>query len=181
MARLLLSLVLLSLSSPGWSGICEDPVGTTVYLVRHAEKLEGADPALTEAGKLRAIALRDRLAGIPLHAIYATQWQRTRLTAEPVARVRDLPIHIRSTESRSTPEHVQDVVDDLIENHCGQTVLVVGHSNTVPHIIGGLTGQVMEDLDERDYDRFYQVWFGPGRPAEVVGSRFGAVNRAEVP
>jgi broad specificity phosphatase PhoE len=181
MPRLLLALVLLSLSSLGWAGICDDPAGTTVYLVRHAEKLEGPDPALTEAGQLRAIALRDRLAGIPLDAIYVTQWQRTRLTAEPVARARNLPVHIRSTESRSALEHAQEVVDDLIENHCGQTVLVVGHSNTVPHIIGGLTGQVMEDMDERDYDRFFQVWFGLGRSAELVQSRFGAVNRAEAP
>ncbi|OAB58820.1 hypothetical protein AY599_20135 [Leptolyngbya valderiana BDU 20041] len=181
MSRLLLAVALLCLSPPGWAGLCEDPAGTTVYLVRHAEKQDGPDPVLTEAGEARAIALRDRLAGIPLDAIYSTQWQRTRLTAEPVARARNLPIHIRSTESRSVTEHVQDVVDDLIEEHCGQTVLVVGHSNTIPHIVGGLTGQVMEDLDERDYDLLYQVWIGPDRPAEMLRTRFGAVNRAEMP
>ncbi|MEN1728434.1 MAG: histidine phosphatase family protein [Pseudomonadota bacterium] len=157
---------------------CDDSAGTSIYLVRHAEKLDGPDPALTEEGQARAEALREVMADIALDAIYVTQWQRTRMTAEPVAIAQGVAMRVHSTEGQSTQEHVQEVVDDLIENHCGEQVLVVGHSNTIPRIIAGLTAQPMDDLDERDYDHFYQVRIWRGRPAELFQTHFGAVNRS---
>ncbi len=176
----LLTLIALAFSSPVLAEICDDPAGTTIYLVRHAEKQDGPDPALTAEGLARAEALRKRMAEIPLDAIHVTQWQRTRLTAAPLAEERGIEMRVHSTAVGSLAEHVQSVVDTLMSQHCGENVLVVGHSNTVPKIITGLTGQHFDDLDEREYDRFYQVGIRPEGPAEVFRTRFGAANHVVV-
>ena len=60
---------------------------TTVYLVRHAEKdlTPGLnDPALTAAGRQRAIALRDSLAPRNPVALFTTDTRRTRETLAPL-------------------------------------------------------------------------------------------------
>lgn len=61
---------------------------TTIVLVRHAEKgtEPKADPPLTEAGAARAAALPDALEGLKPDAVLSTNFDRTRSTAEPVAR-----------------------------------------------------------------------------------------------
>jgi len=160
--------------------VCSNLAGSSIYLVRHAEKLEGPDPGLTVAGHARAEALRDKLADVALDAIYVTQWQRTQLTAGPVAEAKNLPLTIHSTESRSVNEHVQEIAADLNANHCGDKVLLVGHSNTIPRIIFSLTGKQINDLDEQTYDRFFHIRFDAGRPVELIRSRYGAVSQTEL-
>jgi broad specificity phosphatase PhoE len=66
---------------------------TTVLLVRHGEsewnrggRWQGhADPPLSELGRRQAHELADRLADVPLDAIYASDLERARATAEIVA------------------------------------------------------------------------------------------------
>jgi len=179
LGKLFLTALLLGVfSHPTWSADCLDPAGTTFYLVRHAEKESGADPVLTTEGQARAEALRQVLARTPLAGVHVTQWQRTQLTAKPIATERDLTMQVHSTASIDLEEHIQSLVDALVSQHCGENVLVVGHSNTVPRIINGLAGLTMPDLDERDYDNFYQVRIRPEGSAEVIRTRFGAVNHA---
>ena len=58
----------------------------TIIVVRHAEKVDDSrDPALSEAGAKRAEALAEMLEHAGLDAVYASQYQRTRLTAMPAA------------------------------------------------------------------------------------------------
>ena len=80
MRRLLMLLAVLLLAEPAAAQ------ETTVVLVRHAEKVdESADAALSAAGLARAAALGAALEHAGVRAIFVTQFQRTRGTAEPLA------------------------------------------------------------------------------------------------
>src|SRR5215471_8592356 len=66
----------------------------TVYIVRHAEKISSTDsaakmmandPPLSEAGKVRALVLRDELKKKNIQHIYSTNTVRTKSTAEPLS------------------------------------------------------------------------------------------------
>ena len=59
----------------------------TVFLVRHAEKATepASDPPLSAAGMQRADTLVHLLANAKPVAIYTSQYQRTQLTAKPLA------------------------------------------------------------------------------------------------
>ena len=74
---------------------------TTVYLARHGEsdwnvarRWQGhADRPLTELGRRQAAELAERLAEVPLDAVYSSDLLRARETAEAIAGPRGLPVH----------------------------------------------------------------------------------------
>jgi broad specificity phosphatase PhoE len=73
---------------------------TTVYLARHGEsdwnaeaRWQGhADRPLTDLGIRQAAELADRLADVRLDAVYSSDLERARATAEVVARSQDLTV-----------------------------------------------------------------------------------------
>ena len=101
-----------------------------VFLVRHAEKVdESKDPALSAAGQERAQALARHLRTAGVTAIYVTQYQRTALTAAPLAVAAGLkPIVIAADERRQ-------LADRIRRDDPNGVVLVVGHSDTVPELL----------------------------------------------
>ena len=123
---------------------------TVVVLVRHAEKASDGsrDPLLTGAGRARAESLVDRLADRPLVAVYATHFRRTQLTAWPVAKARGLALTVRPAG-----EPADSLAEVLRSRHAGQSVLVVGHSNTLPALARALGAPGVADMDESEYDR----------------------------
>jgi broad specificity phosphatase PhoE len=126
-----------------------DPI-TTVILVRHAEKASGggSDPVLSEAGLARAEALARMLAGAHVTAIYASKYQRAKLTAAPTAKAMKLEPTIL-TEAK-------DIAADIKAKHLGETVLVVGHANTVPELIGLLgVAKPPAQIDEAEFGNLY--------------------------
>ncbi len=101
-----------------------------VFLVRHAEKVdESRDPLLSAAGKARARALARHLRTAGVRAIYVTQYQRTSLTAAPLAAAAGLTPVILPADER------QQLVDRIRRDHANDVVLVVGHSDTVPEVL----------------------------------------------
>jgi len=74
---------------------------TTLWLVRHGQtewNLEGryqgqADVPLNAAGMQQAQTLAAELAGQPFDAIYSSDLQRARVTAETIGRSLNLPVH----------------------------------------------------------------------------------------
>ena len=120
---------------------------TTVLLVRHADREPGED-RLSAAGLARALTLaRLLLRDARISAIYQTQYGRTQETAAPVAAGFGLtPIEVDARDSEA-------VARDIREHRAGETVLVVGHSNTVPDVVAALGGPSIEDFAEDDYDR----------------------------
>ena len=147
--------------------------GATVIVVRHAEKIDDSrDPALSEAGVERAEALAEALAHAGLDAAYASQYQRTRLTAMPAAQAAGLSVRIAPIEG-DIDDWAQGFSAELAQNHAGETVLVAGHSNTVPPLVAVLCGCRVEPLTDSDYERIYLVTgAGTGHP-ELVVARYG--------
>ena len=110
-----------------------DPA-TTFIVVRHAEKIDASrDPGLSATGQARAQALAGLLAGEPLAAAYATEFQRTQQTALPSAEAHHLAVTRYPAGSPAIA-----FADQLRATHPRASVLVVGHSNTVPAIVAAL-------------------------------------------
>ena len=127
---------------------------TTVILVRHAEKVAGApamndDPALTTEGEARAKKLASLLAKSGVTTIYTTPFARTRNTAAPLAAA----LKITPVEVKPGPSYAADLAAKIRAEHAGETVLVVGHSNTTPNVmkaIGVAHPPVIDDATEFD-------------------------------
>jgi broad specificity phosphatase PhoE len=134
----------------------------TFVIVRHAEKSsdDAHDPSLSETGKARAQSLARLLADTPLSAAYATGFRRTQQTAQPAADAHGVKITIYDAEIPATTLATQ-----LRATHARGTVLVVGHSNTVPEIVAALSGQPVDAMSDDQYDLVYRVGTGPdGKP-----------------
>ena len=128
---------------------------TTVIVVRHAEKVDDSrDPALSEAGMKRAQALGEMLEHAGLDAVYASQYQRTRLTAEPAAQAAGLGVTVEPIEG-DIEAWAEAFAAELVEKHPGETVLIAGHSNTLPPLVAALCRCGIEPLADSDYDRIY--------------------------
>ena len=127
-----------------------------VYLVRHAEKASATDPdpMLSEAGAARARALADSLAGAGIQQVIVSPRRRTGDTAAPL--VQRLGIPVVTVALSAT--HVADVAAAVRRAGPG-AVLVVGHSNTIPAIVGALGGPKLPDLCDASYDTLFVVRF----------------------
>ena len=144
---------------------------TTVIIVRHAEKAATPvdDPPLTVAGEARAKALWDVVKDAGVNAIITTQFVRTKATVEPTAKMLKLTPEVINTSGANHPKDVAAA----IRKHAGQTVLVVGHSNTVPSIIEALGAVKPPAICDLEYDNLYIVTFGPSGKPGLVHSKFG--------
>lgn len=124
---------------------------TTIFLVRHAEKVieDSNDPALTAVGQARAETFAAMFHGKNISHIFSTPYKRTRDTAAPTAREHQIIVE------EYNPDEGQQLVDKL--KTLEGVILVTGHSNTIPGLVNLLTGESFEDLDERVYDKVYRV------------------------
>ena len=124
----------------------------SVYLVRHAEKLQDTkNPSLTQCGLTRAKQLAKMLSKTNISTIYSTSYQRTMQTAKPLADVKKLPI------KHYSPKHLAQFATQLKQRK--ESALVVGHSNTTPMLTELLSKQKVKPLTEQDYQYLYQVQF----------------------
>lgn len=125
---------------------------TTIIMVRHAEKANDgtSDPSLTPQGKVRAQRLAAMLSPMQIDAVYSTPYQRTRLTGTPTAELKNLAV-------REYPPHDAGFLPKLLDDHRGETVLVVGHSNTIPELVNSLTDENFGQLEESEYDKLFVV------------------------
>jgi broad specificity phosphatase PhoE len=138
--------------------------GNTFYIVRHAEKETGIDPAtmktftdppLSPAGDLRALELKEMLSGKNVKHIFSTNTLRTISTAKPLKELfLNMPIQIYSSKSDSVDAFIQKLKEIRKGN-----VLVVGHSNTVDDLANKLSGKkvVPGDLKDNEYDNLFII------------------------
>jgi broad specificity phosphatase PhoE len=147
---------------------------TVVVVVRHAEKavVEAGnnDPPLSEAGTARAAALLQAVDGMRFDAVIVTDRQRTAATAAAVTRAQGLTPE--TVLLRYGPAHV-DSVAAAVRRHAGHTVLVVGHSNTVPAIVHALGGPRLPDLCEPQFSHLFVVVLKPGAAPRVDHRTYG--------
>jgi phosphohistidine phosphatase SixA len=129
----------------------------SIYLVRHAEKLDNStDPNLSECGNQRAQQLSKMLSKTNISAIYSTKYQRTMQTAEPMSTLKHLKIE------NYDPNDLEGFYLQLKQKK--RSALIVGHSNTTPVLTSFLTQQKIAPLTEEDYQYLYQVQFINDQP-----------------
>lgn len=146
-----------------------DAPQTVFIVVRHAEKGDDdpQDPALDAAGQARAEALSRVLADTALNAVYATPTRRTRATAAPVAAGRSLEVRDYDPALPAS-----ELATMLHIRHAGHTVLLVGHSNTVPDIVTALCACPVAPIDESRYGDLFRVRIDAGGSATLQRGRF---------
>jgi phosphohistidine phosphatase SixA len=152
---------------------------TTVILVRHAEKVAAnpldRNPPLSPEGQRRARDLAAALRGRRVNAILVTQYRRTRQTAAPLAASRGItPEETRM--GRDSDEAAAEVASLIRARHLGQTVVVVGHSSTVPKIIALLGGPRLRPLCENAHSHLYTLVIPRTGPARLAHTHFGAAD-----
>ena len=129
-----------------------------VVLVRHAEPVAtGSDPALSTAGKKRALALAKMLLDAGITAIFTSELRRTKATAAPLAAQLSITPVVIANDPAAAAAQVQAA---------GKRVLVVGHTNTVPEIIEALGGPSGVVIEHNEFDRLFVLQ----TPATGAGS-----------
>jgi len=152
------------------SALAKQP--TTVILVRHAEKAAPAgDVPLSEAGVLRSKELARVLADANVRTIYVTQFLRTQQTAEPVAK----GTGVVAETVQVTPGYAKAIAAK-VAMHPGETLLVVGHSNTTQDVIRQLGIADAPSIADSEYDNLFIVTLTDGA-AKLTRLRFGSPAR----
>jgi len=149
---------------------------TTVILVRHAEAVasDSKDPELSDAGKARAKALLEVARDAHVNAVFVTQYRRTKDTAADVVAALKVPVVETSVDREKRAEHVETLAKRIVAEHRGETVLVIGHSNTIPAIVTALSGVATTEIPHEEYNRIYVVVLESGKPPRVIVARYGA-------
>lgn len=138
------------------------PEVTTFYLIRHAEKdrtnPEDPDPELNQKGLGRAMHWAEILDEVRIDAIYSTDFERTAMTAAPLAVKQDLTVQFYDPGTLDTGAF-------LAEN-LGKNVLVVGHSNSTPELVNRLIGEErFPSMDDQDNGSLFVVTLVGSHPS----------------
>src|SRR4029453_4636304 len=142
---------------------------TTGILIRHGERNAptpaNPDPHLNAAGKARAKKLIHVVGQSGIKAIYRSHFVRAKETAHPLAS--------HFAVSGIEMDEALQTKNDILSNHTGQTVLVIGHSDTVPDIINRLGAGNLPVINDSEFDNLFVVKiFGPGR-ASMTRLKYG--------
>lgn len=119
-----------------------------VFVIRHAEKDVGEDPALTEAGRIRAARWAAMLEQAGINAVITTDARRTQETGGIIAKALDLPT---STIDR---QDIAGLIDLMSFDHEEDRVLVVAHRETILSALG-LFDEV--SIPEDDFANLFTV------------------------
>jgi 2,3-bisphosphoglycerate-dependent phosphoglycerate mutase len=124
---------------------------TVIYLIRHAEKADAsANPNLSEAGLQRAQNWAVILQDVAFDAFYSTDYNRTRQTIQPTAdnNGHDLILYNPDTFS----------LESVINDHLGKSIMIVGHSNTIPQLINQFLGEdIYPVMAETEFGNLYKI------------------------
>ena len=150
MKRLLLFALLFVAYS--YATLAQDQL-TTFVLVRHAEKASDGtrDPALTAEGEERSGRLNELFKNADITAIYSSPYKRTRATVAPLAASTSL--EVKEYDPRGVA-----FISDIMKNHTGGTIVVSGHSNTIPFVANELLGNDrFAQLEDSDYGKIFII------------------------
>ena len=154
---------------PGYGSYTNQDSATTLILVRHAEKVKDGsnDPILTPEGEARADELMYILKHVELSAIYSTPYKRTKQTVLPTAKDKNLEIQNYKPGDK-------DFLEKVLNSNSGKTVLIVGHSNTIPTLANELAGQKdYNDLNDATYDNLFFAQIHSNGQTKIIRMRFG--------
>ena len=125
---------------------------TELFFIRHAEKVRSGskDPALTKIGQERAIYWAEVFKDVKFDAVYSTQTLRTVSTALPTSGQCDVELSIYDAKTID--------IKAIADKHKGESVLIVGHSNTTPALVNTLIGEEKyEEIKSNNNSNLYIV------------------------
>jgi broad specificity phosphatase PhoE len=142
-----------------------------VILVRHAE-LQGAAMAepknlpLSEAGAQRAQRLASVLKDSGVSAIYVTDFARTQETADPLAKA------LGQQPTVLPKGDPKEMAERLRARHGTQTVLLVGHTDTLPGLMRALGYPADVKIEAQDYGNIFVLAPRAGAEPTLVRLRY---------
>lgn len=160
MKQLFTLIVIIAFALPSFAqDNSQQSTNTTYYFIRHAEKdrsdKTNRDPELTEAGKKRALKWSEIFQHVSFDAVYSTDYNRTKQTAQPTADSKKLVVLMYDPRILFS--------EDFSEATVGKTVLIVGHSNTTPAFVNTVLGmKKYEDIDDNNNGNLYIVTISEG-------------------
>ncbi|MDA8558923.1 histidine phosphatase family protein [Flavobacteriaceae bacterium] len=126
---------------------------TKVYLIRHAEKdrtdKTNSNPHLNSLGTKRSLKWKDFFKNINFDIIYSTNYHRTLETIKPFSENgTELIIY--------NPSKID--YNEFVSNNKGKTILVVGHSNTIPTFTNRISNKnLYNDIEDNNNSNLYVV------------------------
>lgn len=135
--------------------------------VRHAEKdTIGFDPGLSDEGNVRADRLARIFGPVPVEAVFATPFRRTKLTAYPIARSKGLEV------TQYDQGHLDHFIEEVLWAGKGNMV-IVGHSNTTPILLNKILDEDrFSMIPESEYQHIYFIEKYPGGQLKVYEYSF---------
>ena len=126
---------------------------TKVYLIRHAEKdrtdKTNSNPHLNSFGIKRSLKWKGFFKNTDFDVIYSTNYYRTLETIKPFSE--------NGTEIVIYNPSKIDYNEFLLNNK-GKTILVVGHSNTIPNFTNGiLNKKLYNNIEDNNNSNLYVV------------------------
>ena len=151
---------------------------TTVILIRHADRdlppagtPDFPGPSLNDKGIARSKKLVHVLSKTGIQAVYTSRYARAKMTAKPfLAAHSDLPT-VRLSAATELKDHI-------LAHHEGQTVLVVGHGDTVPELIALLGGPSLPIIDDCEFDNLFVLVRYSSAKASVTKLKYGEPTSA---
>lgn len=139
-----------------------------IYIVRHAEKSTDppADVYLSQAGRQRAISLKNVLQRKNLSYIFSTRYNRTRETATPISSESGAPINF----------YGNDTLGRFVKNilKLKKNMLIVGHSNTVLTMLDSMhVSHSIKNIPDDVYDNLFIVTQSKGKITGLKETTYG--------
>lgn len=124
---------------------------TQYYFIRHAEKADSSkNPDLSEKGLERAQEWKALFSEINFDAVYSTDFNRTLQTIQPIVAGNNQLLKIYN------PKMID--VELFKKETQGKTILIVGHSNTVPNMVNQIIKEnKYVDVAENQFGNLYII------------------------
>lgn len=128
---------------------------TQIFILRHGEKTDDAaeDPELSDAGIKRSQYWKKVLQHTTFDQVFTTEFKRNIQTANLIA-----------SNSSVKPELYYPMSFDVLNfmNQIkGQTVLIIGHSNTIPDMVNRLINETKyPPMSHQNYNILYTITIG---------------------
>lgn len=162
--RIIVAIILMGFMAVSCSNENENKV---VYMVRHAEKdvVPKNDPPLTTDGVIRSVDLARWFKDIDIDTVFSTDYVRMRETAKPLAEQQNLELSMYDAKDF-------DGFAEQLEKMKADTILVVGHSNTILEQIEALGfDRPQKEINENEHDKIFELRLGS---KEVFTHRYGS-------
>lgn len=142
---------------------------TTFILTLHSETTGiGTDPSLSVSGQERATELARVLKNTQIHAVYSTNYNRTKETASKIASNNSVTTQIYD------PAQLDNLATSILQQYKNKVIYIAGHSNTTNAFLNILVGSnVYATIPDSEYDNLYIVNVSKKGNAKVVHLKYG--------